>query len=43
MMNGLNKTITVYGIKIDTKKTKVMKISRVEREETNTKITIEGE
>ena len=29
----LNKTTTEYGMKINTKKTKVMKISRVEEEE----------
>src|SRR6218665_1476033 len=43
MMDRLNKTTTEYGMKINTKKTKVMKISRVEGEEKNMKITIDGE
>src|SRR6218665_790095 len=44
MMDRLNKT-TEYGMKIITKKTKVevMKISRVEGEKKNIKITIAGE
>ena len=43
MMDRLNKTTTEYGTKINTKKTKVMKISRIEGEEKNLKITIDGE
>src|SRR6218665_3670457 len=43
IMDRLNKTTTEYGMKIKTKKTKVMKISRVEGEEKNMKITIDGE
>src|SRR6218665_2292860 len=43
MMDRLNKTTTEHGMKINTKKTKVMKISRVEGEEKNMKITIDGE
>src|SRR6218665_2763959 len=38
MMDRLNKTTTEYGMKINTKKTKVMKIRRIE-EEKNMKIT----
>ena len=41
MMFMVNKTTTEYGMKINNKKTKVMKISRVE--EKNMKITINGE
>jgi len=33
MLNRLNKTTTEYGMKINTKKTKVLKISMVEGEE----------
>ena len=43
MMFRLNKTTTEYGMKINTKKTKVMKISRIKGEEKNMKITINGE
>src|SRR6218665_1169241 len=43
MMDSLNKTTTEYGMKINTKKTKVMKISRIEGKEKNMKITIDGE
>src|SRR6218665_1090003 len=43
MMDRLNKTTTEYGMQINTKKTKVMKIRRVEGEEKNMKITIDGE
>src|SRR6218665_1446379 len=43
MMDSLNQTTTEYGMKINTKKTKVIKISRVEGEEKNMKITIDGE
>jgi len=43
MMDSLNKTTTEYEMKINTKKTKVMKISRIEGEEKNTKITVDGE
>jgi len=39
----LNKTTKEYGMKINTKKTKVMKISRAEGKEKNTKITIDRE
>jgi len=39
MMDRPNKTTTEYGMKINTKKTKVMNISRVEEEEKNMKIT----
>jgi len=42
MMFRLNKTTTEYGMKISTNNTKVMKISRVEEEEKNIKITIDG-
>ena len=42
MMDRFNKTTTEYGIKINTKKTKVMKISRV-GEEKNMKIIIDEE
>ena len=42
MMFRLNKTTTEYGMKINTKKTKVMKINRVEEEEKNIKIIIDG-
>ena len=42
MMFRLNKTTTEYGMKISTNNTKVMKISRVEEEDKNTKITIDG-
>src|SRR6218665_464230 len=43
MMDRLNKTTTEYGMKTNTKKTKVMKINRVEGEKKNLKITIDGE
>ena len=45
MMDRLNKSIIEDGMKINTKKIKVglMKISRVEGEEKNMKITIDGE
>jgi len=43
MMDRLNKTTTEYGMKINSKKTKIMKISRVEGEEKNMKITIDEE
>ena len=39
MLNRLNKTTTEYGMKINTKKTKIIKISRVEGEKKNMKIT----
>ena len=39
MMDRLNKTTTEYGMKINTKK---VKVSRVEGEEKNMKITVEG-
>jgi len=42
MMFRLNETTTEYGMKINTKKIKVMKISRVEEEEKNIKIKIDG-
>jgi|SRR6218665_518147 len=43
MMDRLNKTTTEYGMKTNTKKTKVMKINRVEGEKKNLKITIDEE
>ena len=43
MMDRLYKTTTEYGMKTNTKKTKAMKISRVEGEEKNMEITIDGE
>jgi len=43
MMDRLNKTTTEYGMKINPKKTKAMKIIRVDGEEKNMKITIDGE
>ena len=39
----MNKTTTEYGMQINTKKTKALKIRRVVREEKNMKITIDGE
>ena len=43
MTDRLNKANKEYGMKINNKKTKVIKISRVERAEKNMKITIDGE
>ena len=45
MMDRVKKTNKEYRMKINTKKTKIglMKISRVEGEEKNTKITSDGE
>ena len=43
MIDRLNKTTKEYGMKINTKKIKVMKISMVEAKEKNMKITINGE
>src|SRR6218665_2044484 len=43
MMDRLKRTTTEYEMKINTNKTKVMKISMVEGDETNMKITIDGE
>jgi len=42
MMDRLNKTTKEYGMKINSKKTKALKIRRVVREK-NLKITIDGE
>jgi len=42
MMDKLNKRTTEYEMKINTKKTKVMKISKIEGKEKNMKITTDG-
>ena len=42
MMDGLNRTTKEYEMKINTKKTNIMKISREEGEEKNMKITTLG-
>ena len=43
MMDGLSETIKEYELKVNTKETKVMKISGEEGAVKNMKITIDGE